>query len=322
MNTLKKIKLSKSLDWTLLNGTTELIEFDCPKCLQKNSFKTSVFNTNTYQDSEELQLTDQKLDYADKGMIVLANIIAFGITVVILFGFFGELMSSGEYGALIYLPGIAIMFVLGRIIIPFFRKPIPIWSLKCKNCGEQIILSSNGLITHLARETASAKKRNQDRTGIKQKQTEIKSTENRTLWDLRNGDFNTKFNAANKLIMREHTNIVEIILEQALKENPVPDNRSFFKLSDKTNFLMILDKNIKRIKTPESVNAYIKVLSSGDKEIIEHAIPQLGFLGSQKAIEPLEKMLREGSFENPDVISLLTEVAIKRIKKKNRIPIE
>lgn len=318
-------KLKKNLDWEKIIASNGILEFDCPKCLHNNSLNISVFNTKNHQDSKELQLTDQKMGYAEKGMAFLANIIAFGITILILFGFFGELMSSGEYGALIYLPGIAIMFVLGRVIIPFLRKPIPVWLLKCKNCGEWIILSSNGLINHIGRDTYADKKGKQDSNKIIQEQTDVKSVEEMfslALWDLKNGDYNAKSNAASRLIMNKHTNVVEIILEQALKENPVPDDGSIFKISVKTNFLTILDKNLRRIKTPESVNAYINVLSSGDEEIIEHAIPQLGYLSSQKAIEPLEKLLNEGSFENLEIIKLKIEVAIKRIKKKNRIPIE
>ena len=312
-------KLSKSLDWTKISATNGLLEFDCPKCLHNNSINISIFNTKTHQDNNELQLTDQKFGYIDQGFVILANIIAFGITIAILFGFFGEFIDA--YGQVTYLLGIPIMWTLGRIIIPLFSKTFPIWRLKCKDCGEWIILSYNGEEIHLARDTAAEKNAKQANDTPEQKQSRVKSFNDSVIWDLRNGDNKAKENAALSLITSKDPNAVEIILEQALKETPKPENKSFFANSVKNDLLMTLDKNIKRIKTPESVDAYINALSSGDEEIIKHAIPQLGYLGSEKAKEPLEKMLSEGSFEKPEIIKLLTETAIRRIKKKNKMPI-
>ena len=104
---------------------------------------------------------------------------------------------------------------------------------------------------------------------------------------------------------------VEIILEQALKEDSDSENSSFSFV--KYKLLLNITRNIKKVSTPNSVNAFINVLSSKDKEVVDNAIHNLGILASPLAIEPLEKLLSEVSLEN----SKLIEKSIKRIKKKN-----
>ena len=318
MTLTEKFNLPKNLDWIQIGTATGLLEFDCPKCLHKNSINTSIFNTKDHQDREELKLSDQKFGYTDKGLVILGNIIAFGITILILFGLLGELMTHEEYGKLTYVLGIPIMWVLARIIIPLFRKNLPVWLFKCKDCGELIILSSNGTETHLARDIA-AKKKSKQTNSSEHEQTAVKSVNEAALWDLKNGDKNTKNDAALTLMISKDPNAVEIILEQVLKEDPEPENKSFFSSSVKSDLLMTLTLNLKEVRTSNSVSAYINVLSSGDEIVINHAILQLGNLGSKRAIEPLEKLIGEGfSGLKPKTI----EKTINSIKKRHGIPIE
>ncbi len=316
MTITEKFKLPKTLNWTQIGTASGKLEFDCPKCLQKNTINTSVFNTKTHQDNEELNLSDQKFGYTDKALVILGNIIAFGITILILFGLLGEYMNHKEYGKLTYIIGIPIMWVLARVIVPLFRKTLPVWLLKCKECGETIILSSNGVETHLARDTA-AKKSKQDTATSEKEQTTVKSPNEAAIWDLKNGEKKAKNNAAETLLNAKDPNAVEIILEQALKEDPEPENKSFLATSVKADLLMTLSMNIKKVRTSKTLNAYINVLSAKDDIVLDHAIYQLGNLASPQAIKPLEKLLSEGTYKNAKWI----EKAIKRIKKKNRIPI-
>jgi hypothetical protein len=319
MTNNEKFNLPKKLEWALLSSTSGTLEFDCPRCLQKNAVNSSIFNTKTHQDSEKLSLLEQKFGYTDKGLVILGNIIAFGITALILFGFLGDLIGKSEYSALIYLIGVPVMFVLARFIILLFRKTLPVWIYKCKNCGEWIILSSNGVETHLARNTSADKESKQETTTPGNEQASKKRSNEAALWDLKNGDKKAKRDAALRLINSRDPNAMEIILEQALKEDAEPESKSFLATSIKDDLLMELLINIKKIRTPESVNACINVLSSGDEKVINHAISMLGNLASKKAIEPLEKLQSEGySGLKPGVI----EKTITRIKKKNGMPVE
>lgn len=318
MSIKKKSNLPKTLDWTQIDTESGLLEFDCPKCMSKNSINTSIFKTKNHQDREELKLSDQKFGYTDKGLVFLSNIIAAGITILILFGLLGELMSHEEYRIFIYVLGIPIMVVSARIIITLFRKTLPVWLLKCMNCGEQIILSSNGIETHLARDTAADKNSDQVTATQAQEQTNVKSANEAAIWDLKNGDKKAKNNAALDLLTSKDPNAVEIILEQALKEDPETENTSFFSSSIKIELLLTLAMNLKNVRTSNSVSAYINVLSSGDEIVINHAILQLGSLGSRRAIEPLEKLNIEGfSGLKPSTI----EKTINSIKKRHGIPI-
>lgn len=255
MTITQKFKLPKTLDWIQIGTVPGILEFDCPKCLHKSSINTAVFNTKNHQDSEELVLSDQKFGYTDKGMVITGNLIAFGITILILFGLLGEYMTDEEYGKLTYLLGIPIMMVLARLIILLFRKTLPVWQFKCKYCGEWIILSSNGEETHLARDTAADKKNSHTTSVPEQEQTAVKSPNEAAIWDLKNGDKKAKNNAALDLMTSKDPNAVEIILEQALKEDPEPENDSFFATSIKSDLLMTLTLNLKKVRTSNSVSA-------------------------------------------------------------------
>ena len=147
----------------------------------------------------------------------------------------------------------------------------------------------------------------------------VKSANEAALWDLKNGDKNAKNDAALTLMISKDPNAVEIILEQALKEDTEPDNKAFFSSSVKSDLLMTLTLNLKEVRTSNSVSAYINVLSSEDEIVINHAILQLGNLGSKRAIEPLERLIEEGfSGLKPRTI----EKTINSIKKRHGIPIE
>ena len=317
-------KLPKNLDWVLIPAENEHLKFDCPKCFHKTSIGLSTFNSENYQEREDFKLTDQKFAYTDKGLVVLANIIAFGITLAILFGLLGDLMDSEEYGKLTYLLGIPIMLVLGRILIPIFRKTLPIWLLKCANCNEWIIVASNGKELHLARETKQEKTTDHQENTSDKKTSTLKNDEvkekdssansgNATLWDLKNGNKNAKADAALDLIFSKHPNAVELILKQALEENYEPEKDTIFTSSTKNELLNLLLLNSKKIRTPQSVDAYINVLSSNDEPVINHAIIMLEKLGSAKAIEPLEKLINDGyKGLKPGGI----EKSILKIKKK------
>ena len=318
MTPTEKINLPKKLDWKLLSKSSGVIEFDCPSCLQKNQVKSSVFNTQTHQENDELKLHEQKFGYTERSAVIMGNLIAFGITLIILFAFLGDVIGRSEYSGLIYLVGLPIMWILARFFILLFRKTLPVWLYKCKNCGNWIILSSNGTETHLARNTSAEKNIKTDSTGSAEGQAKVKSPDEAALWDLKNGDKKAKNEASLRLINSKDPNAVEIILEQALKENAEPESKSFLATSIKDDLLMNLLLNHKKVRTPEAVNAYINVLSSGDEKVINHAVIMLGNLSSKKAIEPLEKLSSEGyAGLKPGAI----EKTINKIKKKNGIPL-
>ncbi len=319
MTNTEKFNLPKNLDWVLLSSASGLLEFDCPSCLNKNKVDTAIFNTKSHEDSEELKLLDKKFGYTEKSLVIIGNIIAGGITILVLFALLGDVIGESEYRILIYLVGIPTMFFLSRFIIMLFRKTLPAWLYKCKNCGEWIILSSNGIETHLARATSAEKKSKQESSAPGDEEVIKKSPNEAALWDLKNGDKKAKNAASLSLINSKDPNAVKIILEQALKENAEPESKSFLATSIKDDLLMNLLINHKKVRTPESVNACIDVLSSGDEKVINHAVVMLGNLASKKAIEPLEKLQREGySGLKPGAI----EKTIKQIKKKNGMPVE
>jgi len=319
MTDKEKFNVPKNLDWVLLSGERGLLEFDCPSCLNKNKVDTAIFNTKSHKDSEELKLLDKKFGYTEKSLVIIGNIIAGAITILVLFAFLGDVIGESEYSVLIYLVGIPTMFFLSRFIILLFRKTLPAWLYKCKNCGEWIILSSNGMETHLARATSAEKKSKQERPVPGGDKVIKKSPNEAALWDLKNGDKKAKNAASLSLINSRDPNAVEIILEQALKENAEPESKSFLATSIKDDLLMNLLLNHKKIRTHGAVNAYVNVLSSGDEKVINHAVIMLGNLGSKKAIEPLEKLQSEGySGLKPGTI----EKTIKQIKKKNGMPVD
>ena len=318
MTDKEKFNIPKNLDWVLLSGARGLLEFDCPSCLNKNKVDTAIFNTKSHKDNEELKLLDKKFGYTEKSLVIIGNIIAGAITILVLFAFLGDVIGQSEYRVLIYLVGIPTMFFLSRFIILLFRKTLPAWLYKCKNCGEWIILSSNGMETHLARATSAEKKSKQESSAPGGEKVIKKSPNEAALWDLKNGDKKAKNAASLSLINSRDPNAVEIILEQALKENAEPESKSFLATSIKDDLLMNLLLNDKKIRTPRAVNAYVNVLSSGDEKVINHAVIMLGNLASKKAIEPLEKLKSEGySGLRPGVI----EKTINKIKKKNGIPV-
>jgi hypothetical protein len=315
--------LPKKLDWTQLNLGEGFLRFDCPKCLQSVSVTISIFNKNDYHESNGFKLTNEKFGYTSKEMVILANIIAFGITLVILFGLLGDLMQSDEYGKMAYLLGIPIMLVFGRILIPLFRKTMPVWLLKCEDCGEWIILASNGEEVHLARETEAKKqKQTQDNSPYaatvsqQERKSTTKTSNEAAIWDLKNGDKKAKGEAALSLLHSKDPNAAEIILNQILIEKPEDEDSSFFSTSVKEDLLMNLAANIKKIRTPKTVDAYINVLPSNDVKVIAHALVMLENLGSKRAIEPLESLAQKGvEGLKPGAV----EKTIIRIKKKNGI---
>lgn len=321
MTSTEKIKLPKKLDWILLSSSGGVLEFDCPACLQKNVVKSSLFNVKNHQDTDQLKLHEQKFGYTEKSLVIIGNLVAFGITILILFAFLGDVIGRSEYSGLIYLVGVPIMWVLARFFILLFRKTLPVWLLKCENCGEWIILSSNGTETHLARDTSAEKNIKGEEASPEVNQKGVKSSDEAALWDLKNGDKKAKSEASLRLINSKDPNAVEIILEQALKENAEPESKSFLATSIKDDLLMNLLLNHKKVRTPEAVKSYIKALDCGDEKIINHSVIMLGNLASKKAIEPLENLKSKG-YTSTGLRKGAIEKTINSIKKKNGMPID
>jgi hypothetical protein len=138
----KKMALPKVLKDCPDASFAEHFEIKCPKCLKGNNVPKNLFLPDSNASVEGLKYSGFRSYYLSKSRATIAYLIAAAIMV---FTVFTILPPKGRYiqGA-VYLVGIPVLAWWTIVLRLFFRKRMGIWKYKCGNCGQELIVATNG----------------------------------------------------------------------------------------------------------------------------------------------------------------------------------
>jgi hypothetical protein len=120
----------------------DFFEVKCKKCVKDNRLKKSLFSSEPEVLHEKLENTGIRQAYLTKTRAMFAYIIACIVTVIVVFSVLdpSEAFAQGS----VYLVGIPVLIVSSFILRTLFRVGVGIWKYNCDNCGQELIILSNG----------------------------------------------------------------------------------------------------------------------------------------------------------------------------------
>lgn len=139
--------LSDYEDWWHCSVREGIISIICPTCKEKYSLQNSLFNSKGVNELKDLILTGVHRVDINPAIIKLSRFFAVICAVII-----GSLIASlfGSPPFLYAIISVILIPVLWPITTGIFvgmspQKAIPVWTYKCKKCGEKIVIASDGI---------------------------------------------------------------------------------------------------------------------------------------------------------------------------------
>ncbi len=120
----------------------DFFDVRCWKCVKNNRLKKNLLSSESEVHHEKLEYTGIRRAYLSKTRATVAYIIACIVTVTVVFT---VLNPSGDFvQGSVYFVGIPLLIVSSFIFRSLFRVRMGIWKYNCDNCGQELIILSNG----------------------------------------------------------------------------------------------------------------------------------------------------------------------------------
>ncbi len=287
----------------------DFFEVKCSKCVKSNKLKKSLFSSGSEAAHEKLEYTGIRQAYLSKTRAIVAYVIACIITVIVVFG---VLNPGGDYvqGA-IYLVGIPVLIVSSFIFRSLFRVGVGIWKYNCDNCGQELIILSNGKMAAYGR----VEEKKLDKKIEEEKKVDEKAMDS-LIEDLKNEDSKVRQSAVRALADIDDIGKIDPLIE-ALKDNNERVRKEVANTIMKTNNRKAIEALVNQSQTDESnsVKGHItfvitdkirgikaarnifKGMKSNDERIRNLAYMAFYNQGDKQALDSLIQAMKESNVE-------------------------
>jgi hypothetical protein len=222
----------------------DFFEVKCSKCVKSNQLKKSLFSSESEALHEKLEYTGIRQAYLSKTRAIVAYIIACIITVIVVFSFLDP--SEAFVQGSVYLVGIPTLIVSSFIFRSLFRVGVGIWKYNCDNCGQELIVLTNGKMAAYG----VVEEKKLDKKIVEEKKVDEKALDS-LIESLRNEDSLVRKNAVIALADIDDIRKIEPLIE-ALKDNNQRVRKAVADTIMKTNNRKAIEALVNQSQTDES----------------------------------------------------------------------
>jgi hypothetical protein len=190
----------------------DFFEVKCKKCVKSNSLKKNLFSSGSEVLHEKLENTGIRQAYLTKTRAIFAYIIACIITVIVVFSVLdpSEAFAQGS----VYLVGIPVLIVSSFIFRTLFRVGVGIWKYNCDNCGQELIILTNGKMAAYG----MVEEKKLDKKIVEEKKVDEKALDS-LIEALKNEDSLVRINAVRALADIDDIGKIDPLIEAVTDKN-------------------------------------------------------------------------------------------------------
>jgi hypothetical protein len=222
----------------------DYFEVKCSKCVKSNNLKKNLFSPGSEVLHDKLEYTGIRQAYLTKTRAIVAYVIACIITVIVVFSVLdpSEAFAQGS----VYLVGIPVLIVSSFILRTLFRVGVGIWKYNCDNCGQELIIVTNGKMAAYG----MVEEKKFDKKIVEEKKVDEKALDS-LIEELENENNLVRIKAVRALADIEDIRKTEPLIE-ALKDNNERVRKAVADTIMKTNNRKAIEALVNQSQTDES----------------------------------------------------------------------